>query len=1528
LSCLSFTLLCLEHGGLGSWAAGRASSRATPKLPLASSPGGHLPSACTITSAPSSTCQCIPVQTARVYCVQLDHSAGLPRGPGLLPVVKQGCTLVSLRPSPGQLHGAASGGAESASPAASYTALTALGWSMVTAGAWSQGGAGIAPAQLRPLYQPESGRAVVQIDAWTPSPLTWCRHTASGIKLRKRGSLAPATQCPRLLWQLPHADALMSSSWKLEWNLLLTALEKPVPATSPSSLGSSALPGVLSQTLGHQRGQSMALGDLRPWNPPPLPTPRAWSYCSLTMKQLTAANATFALDLYHALRRDSPRGNIFFSPLSVSSAMAMVSLGTRGHTSAQVDKVSRQTDRQAFPVSSESSAFCPASTKWPLTAPKEPRVCGFLDGATGDPVVTCNFTVNVQKMLSSFQTLHFDTVEDIHAGFRSLNTDVNKHDASYVLKLANRLYGEKSCHFLPAFLASTQETYGAGLARVDFRGASEEARQEINEWVKGKTEGKIPELLAAGVVDHLTLLVLVNAIYFKGTWEDEFRKEDTRDVPFRLNKKDTKTVKMMYQKERFPLGYIRDLKCHVLELPYKGGELSMVILLPDDIEDTSTGLEKIEQQLTWENLREWTKPENMNSVDVRVHLPKFKLEESYDLKSHLARLGVKDLFNSGKADLSGMTETRGIFVSKIIHKAFVEVNEEGTEAAAATAVIPRLGSSMSVSKEFIADHPFICMIRHNPSGSILFLGRFLTMEQQLNAAKTAFALNLYHTLRRDSPRGNILFSPLSVSSALVMVSLGTRGHTMAQVAEVSRQSDRQTFPALSGEWAVWALRRVRRRLLSIVRSPTDFSPQAFLVSTQEMFGVKLSRMDFRGDSDDAREMINEWVRRQTEGKITELLTEDMVDYKTKLVQVNGIYFKGTWEDEFTREETRNAPFRLNKKDTKTVKMMYQKERFPLGYIRDLKCHVLELPYKGGELSMVILLPDDIEDASTGLEKVMHLPFTFSFLLCETPPMEQQLTWKNLWEWTKPENMSYVDVRVHLPKFKLEDSYDLNSHLARLGVKDLFNSGKADLSGMTKARSIFLSKIVHKAYMVNEEGTEATAATAVTPKSRSAEQHKDFVADHPFIFMIRHNPSGSILFLGRLYAGPDAWHQSPEIPECSSSPHSPFPGAGSSCSLTMEPLTAANAAFALDLLHTLSQDSPCGNIFFSPLSVSSAMAMVFLGTRGNTAAQVAKGLRFDAVEDVHSGFQSLNADVNKREASYVLKLANRLYGEKTYNFLPEFLASTQKLYGAELANVNFQSASEEARQVINEWVKGQTEGKIPELLAAGVVDSMTKLVLVNAIYFKGSWEDEFRKEDTKDSSFRLNKKDTKTVKMMYLKKKLPFSYIQDLKCRVLELPYKGRELSMVILLPDNIEDASTGLEKIEQQLTLEKIREWTNPQNMSDIDVHVHLPKFKLEESYNLSSHLARLGVEDLFILGKADLSGMTATRDIFISKIVHKAFVEVNEEGTEAAAATASIATYCMLMPEENFLADHPFIFMIRHNPSGSILFLGRLCDP
>lgn len=382
------------------------------------------------------------------------------------------------------------------------------------------------------------------------------------------------------------------------------------------------------------------------------------------------------------------------------------------------------------------------------------------------------------------------------------------------------------------------------------------------------------------------------------------------------------------------------------------------------------------------------------------------------------------------------------------------------------------------------------------------------------------------------------------------------------------------------------------------------------------------------------------------------------------------------------------------------------------------------------------------------------------------------------------------------------------------------------------------------------------------------------------------------------------------------------------SSVMAAISSSNTGFALELFRTLSQENPTGNIFLSPLSISSALAMVYLGAKGDTAAQMAQALSFSSGEGIHADFQALNADINSPSVSYILKLANRLYGENTANFLPQFLEATQKYYQADLKAVDFIGSAEACRAEINGWVEEQTEYKIKDLLKPGTVSTMTRLALVNAIYFKGNWMSRFDEANTKEMNFKVNQNENKPVQMMYQMKKLPYNYIPELGLQILELPYVDDELSMFILLPEESTDGSDPLLKLENELTREKLDEWTNRENMDvHSEVFVHLPKFKLEEDYELNEPLAKLGMTDVFCGAKADLSGMNGEGGLFLSTVAHKAFVEVNEEGTEAAAATAGMVAFCMLR-EEHFTADHPFLFFIRHNKTKSILFLGRFSSP
>lgn len=376
---------------------------------------------------------------------------------------------------------------------------------------------------------------------------------------------------------------------------------------------------------------------------------------------------------------------------------------------------------------------------------------------------------------------------------------------------------------------------------------------------------------------------------------------------------------------------------------------------------------------------------------------------------------------------------------------------------------------------------------------------------------------------------------------------------------------------------------------------------------------------------------------------------------------------------------------------------------------------------------------------------------------------------------------------------------------------------------------------------------------------------------------------------------------------------------------LDPLVTANIQFALDLFKHLDEQNSDGNIFVSPFSISMALALVYLGAKEKTATQMAQMLGFDEVKGVHLQFQKLQTELINPNAKYSLNLANRLYGEKTYEFLQDFLAASLEHYQAGLGAVDFRKAAEAARQEINSWTEEQTAGKIQNLLGKGSVGSDTRLVLVNAIYFKAKWKDTFKKEDSFTGQFKLKKSITKDLEMMQQTGSFLYFHNREFAFKIIELPYVQDELSMIILLPDD----NNGLEILQKSFTLNRLRNWTNPKNMSWTSVQVTLPKFKLEEKYDLSSILPKLGMVDAFDGKKANFSGMSKGKDLSVSKVIHQSFVAVDEEGTEAAAATAvTIVSTSTRFPPEEFKADHPFLFFIRHAKSQSILFYGRLTSP
>jgi len=373
------------------------------------------------------------------------------------------------------------------------------------------------------------------------------------------------------------------------------------------------------------------------------------------------------------------------------------------------------------------------------------------------------------------------------------------------------------------------------------------------------------------------------------------------------------------------------------------------------------------------------------------------------------------------------------------------------------------------------------------------------------------------------------------------------------------------------------------------------------------------------------------------------------------------------------------------------------------------------------------------------------------------------------------------------------------------------------------------------------------------------------------------------------------------------------------------VVGANNQFAFDLYSEYKSEK--GNIFFSPYSISTALTMTYEGAKGKTAEEMQAVLRIPKDDEKRRlEFAKIYNQINKDSKNYKLSTANALWAQKDYQFLEEYINNVKEYYGGKTTNLDFIKETEKSRVIINDWVEDQTNNKIKNLIPRGAVDSLTRLVLTNAIYFKGTWVLQFDKKDTKDENFKTSSGKTVKVPMMKLiSDDAEFNYAKADKVQILELPYDGEDLSMLLILPE--ED---NLKKLEKSISTKKLSEWKSAFKKQRVDIYI--PKFKFETKYFMAETLKKMGMPTAFKWPGADFSGMDGTRDLYIGEVIHQAFVEVNEEGTEAAAATAVIMEWGSAGGEKPaipvFRADHPFIFIIQQKETGNILFMGRVSNP
>jgi serpin B len=372
------------------------------------------------------------------------------------------------------------------------------------------------------------------------------------------------------------------------------------------------------------------------------------------------------------------------------------------------------------------------------------------------------------------------------------------------------------------------------------------------------------------------------------------------------------------------------------------------------------------------------------------------------------------------------------------------------------------------------------------------------------------------------------------------------------------------------------------------------------------------------------------------------------------------------------------------------------------------------------------------------------------------------------------------------------------------------------------------------------------------------------------------------------------------------------------------LPQANNDFGFDFYKQAG--AKAGNVVFSPYSISAAFAMTYAGAAGDTATQMLTVMHWtNTASGVASDFAALEQLLTdaQRSGAVQISIANSLWPQKGYGFRRDYLDLLSKTFKTSLREADFQKQPEVERRRINQWVEQQTKDRIKDLMPPGSVSEATRLVLANAIYFKAKWQEPFKTNATRPAPFHLASGGSVSTPLMAKTSSFRYALMPDFK--LLELPYQGGELSMLVVLPDE----TNGLPQLERELSNAKLDAWMRALRIKQVSVF--LPRFQMTFQTELNQALAALGMRYAFSSEKADFTGMTGKRDLYISRAIHKAFVEVNEEGTEAAAATGiAMAPTSAVRPVEVavFRADHPFLYLIRHNATGTILFLGRLSAP
>ncbi|XP_028982353.1 uncharacterized protein LOC107043756 [Diachasma alloeum] len=1162
----------------------------------------------------------------------------------------------------------------------------------------------------------------------------------------------------------------------------------------------------------------------------------------------------FAVKFYKAISEEKKSENLISSPVSVSMVLSMAAFGAGGETAKEM----------------RSGLHLPA-----------------------DDAVT-------------------------KSGFESLINTLN-NVKKVKLQVANKIFTASGFEVKPAFKEVTTNSFKSAVESLNF-GDAEAASATINAWSSAQTNGLIKDVIKPDDLAQAAM-VLVNAVYFKGQWKKKFNESLTKPKPFYINEKTTQDVPMMTTRHSYNYGTLPDLDAQFVELPYEHEDekdaISMFIILPNSVE----GLRKAESNFHHVNFQELHN--RGRTTDMYLYLPKFKTQSSLNLEQPLKKIGLERMF-SDNADFTGITDSPPLKISKILQKAIIEVNEEGSEAAAVTVGIAVAYSAPAQPIRPITveiDRPFIYTIVHGSTNTVLFQGHITfpvmtsphpptrsfhlpalriirravqkyTTEMSepakysalcpITASINKFSTEFYKSLV-GGESGNVVCSPVSVSMTLYMVAFGARGNTENELKSVLHLPADNSVATSGIKLLVDRLsnfQKVKLNLANKIFTANGFEVKSeFKAITQSSFRSEVESVDFT-KFDESSRIINIWCEKQTEGRIKDVVQpSDIQD--ASLILVNAIHFKGKWVEPFQTADTRLQSFSISETVSKEVPMMFTDANFNYGDLPDLDAQYIELPYESKDesdaTSMYIILPGEV----SGLKKV-----------------EENLEKVDFAQLNGPKDR----VMLSLPKFKVESKLELEGALSKMGVKTAFTDA-ANFTGITDAPPLKVSKVIQKAFIeVNEAGTEAGAVTYM--KMVLMCLPPSIVVDRPFLCALVAKSIGTPIFIAKVVdptlTSLSNWSSIVVVPLQQNSTNA-FTMSTPATADAVRTVATNTRKFSSEIYKVVADHHKKKNLICSPLSVSVVLSMLTYGAREITERELKSVLHFSENDTINKSGYQLLIDALNAIKSVQLKLANRIFVGDDFKIKPEFQQITETYFRSVSQNVNFKNTVE-ASKTINNWCKEKTNDRIKDVVQPGGLNGV-ELVLVNAVYFKGNWKKKFDATHTKPRTFHIDEKSTKEVPMMQIEGSYRLSELAELNAKCIELPYESSDetdaMSMFIILPDKID----GLRAIENKLDTTDLVELHKNESFSR-KIDLQLPKFKIESTLNLNPILQKMGMVDMFD-ASANFQGM-ADSPISVSQVIQKAFIEVNEEGSEAAAVTAVMMVRCFLFLLA-FLALHGY---------------------